>query len=74
MFNVLYLTLKSPTCLVSFSRRSASMIPCLGRCDNGLGTWVWETGGVGCDRVERKREIRKSGGFESHCECHFFFI
>ena len=56
MLNVLYLTLKSPTCLVSFSRRSAGMIPCLGRCKNGLETWVWEYWGcmVGQGSVKRK--------------------
>ena len=33
-----------------------------------------KTGGAGWDRVALKKEIRKSGGFESHCECHFFFF
>ena len=31
------------------------------------------TGGAWWDRVARKTEIRKTGGFESHCECHSFF-
>ena len=70
----MYLTLQSPTCLVSFSRRSAGMIPCLGRCENGPGPGSGKTGGAGWDRVARKKEIRKSGGFESHCEFHFFFF
>ena len=32
------------------------------------------TGGAGFDKVARKMEIRKSGGFESHYECHSFWI
>ena len=36
----------------------------------GLG----RLGGARWDRVARKKENRKSGGFESHCECHPFFL
>ena len=74
MFNVLYLTLQSLTYLVSFNRRSAGMIPRVGWCENGLGTWVWEDLGCRGEMVARTREIRKNSGFESHCECHSFFF
>ena len=49
------------------------MIPCLGRCRKDLEPGSGKTGGAGWDRVARKTEIRKTGGFESHCECHSFF-
>ena len=71
MFNVLYLTLQS---LTSFNRRSAGMIPRVGWCENGLGTWVWEDLGCRGEMVARTREIRKNSGFESRCECHSFFF
>ena len=50
------------------------MIPCLAGAKTDLEPGSGKTGSAGWDRVARKKEIRKSGGFESHCECHYFFF